>query len=82
MYEPAGQTIAVSVCDVDFAKLIAAWRKSEAIKVRAWNIPGNLAHVAGDDKSDSSETKPEIVDVRPFVEIEMQKTALHYSPRD
>jgi hypothetical protein len=61
---------------------LKAWKKSEAIQVRAWNIPGNLAHVAGDDKSDSSETKPEVVDVRPFVEIEMQKTALHYSPRD
>ena len=58
------------------------WSKSGAIKVRAWNIPGNLARVSGEDASDNMATKPEIVDVRPFVEIEKQKAALHYSPPD
>jgi 5,5'-dehydrodivanillate O-demethylase len=58
------------------------WSRSGAIKVHAWNIPGNLARVSGEDPSDRIATKAEIVDVRPFVEIEKQKAALHCSPRD
>jgi 5,5'-dehydrodivanillate O-demethylase len=61
---------------------LKAWTKSEAVKVRAWNIPGNLARVAGGGKPDAGEAKADIVDVRPFVEIEMQMRALHYSPKD
>ena len=61
---------------------LKAWTKSAAIKVRAWSIPGNLARVAGDRESNAGEAKADIVDVRPFVEIEMQMKALHYSPKD
>jgi 5,5'-dehydrodivanillate O-demethylase oxygenase subunit len=61
---------------------LKTWKKSETIKVRAWNIPGNLARVAGDDNLGAGEVAAEIVDVRPFVEIEMQLRALHYFPRD
>jgi 5,5'-dehydrodivanillate O-demethylase len=61
---------------------LKAWKKSEPIKVRAWNIPGSLARVAGDDKTGTSGVEAEIVDVRPFVEIEMQLRALHCVPRD
>ena len=61
---------------------LKAWAKSAAIKVRAWSIPGNLARVAGDGRLDAGETAADIVDVRPFVEIEMQMKALHYSPKD
>jgi hypothetical protein len=61
---------------------LKAWKKSEPIKVRAWNIPGSLARVAGDDKTGTSGVEAEIVDVRPFVEIEIQLRALHCVPRD
>lgn len=61
---------------------LKAWRKSEAIKVRAWKITGNLARVAGEDAAEAADATPEIVDVRPYVEIEQQMRALHYSPRD
>jgi hypothetical protein len=50
--------------------------------VRAWAIPGNLARVAGDGGADDDEAKADVVDVRPFVEIEMQMKALHCSPQD
>jgi hypothetical protein len=56
---------------------LKAWQKSEAIKVRAWKIAGNLAQVTGEDAADASNAAPEIVDVRPFVEIEQQLRALH-----
>jgi 5,5'-dehydrodivanillate O-demethylase len=59
---------------------LKAWQKSEAIKVRAWKIAGNLAQVTGEDAADASNAAPDIVDVRPFVEIEQQLRALHASP--
>ena len=59
---------------------LKAWQKSEAIKVRAWKIAGNLAQVTGEDAADASNAAPDIVDVRPFVEIEQQLRALHSSP--
>lgn len=61
---------------------LKAWTKSPAIKVRAWAIPGNLARVAGDGGADDDEANADVVDVRPFVEIEMQMKALHCSPQD
>jgi 5,5'-dehydrodivanillate O-demethylase oxygenase subunit len=59
---------------------LKAWQKSEAIKVRAWKIAGNLAQVTGENAADASKASPDIVDVRPFVEIEQQLRALHSSP--
>lgn len=59
---------------------LKAWQKSEAIKVRAWKIAGNLAQVTGENAVDTSNARPDIVDVRPFVEIEQQLRALHASP--
>jgi len=65
---------------------LKAWTKSPAIKVHAWAIAGNLARVTGGESAEAGEAKADvkadIVDVRPFVEIEMQLSALHYSPRD
>ena len=58
---------------------LKAWRKSDAIKVRAWKIAGNLAQVTGEDASEASNAAPDIVDVRPFIEIEQQLRALHAS---
>jgi 5,5'-dehydrodivanillate O-demethylase oxygenase subunit len=63
-------------------KPLTSWRKSEAIKVRAWKIAGNLAQVAGKDDTQAEAATPEIVDVRPHVEIEQQMRALHASLRD
>jgi hypothetical protein len=59
---------------------LKAWQKSEAIKVLAWKIAGNLAQVTGENAADASNARPDIVDVRPFVEIEQQLRALHSSP--
>jgi len=59
---------------------LKAWNKSAAIKVRAWNIPGNLARVSGEGGAETGTAKAEIVDVRPFVEVEMQMRALQVSP--
>ena len=56
---------------------LKTWKKTSAIKVRAWEIAGNLARVTGERAADAGEARPEIVDVRPFVEIEQQKRALH-----
>ena len=61
-------------------RLLKAWKKSDALKVRAWKIAGNLAQVTGENAADASNACPEIVDVRPFVEIEQQLRALHSSP--
>ena len=61
---------------------LKAWKKTAAIKVRAWQIAGNLARVTGEEAADVSEGRPEIVDVRPLVEIEQQIRALHSSPGD
>jgi 5,5'-dehydrodivanillate O-demethylase len=59
---------------------LKAWKKSEAIKVRAWKIGGNLAQVTGEEVANTSNAIPDIVDVRPFVEIEQQLRALHAWP--
>ena len=55
------------------------WRKSDSVKVRAWKIAGNLAPVTGEEIAEAGDGDgpPEIVDVRPFVEIEQQVAALH-----
>lgn len=58
---------------------LKAWKKSEAIKVRAWKIAGNLAQVTGEEAANTN-ASPDIVDVRPFVEIEQQLRALHARP--
>jgi 5,5'-dehydrodivanillate O-demethylase len=60
---------------------LKVWEKSNAIRVRAWKITGNMAQVTGEDGADASNVSPEIVDVRPFIEIELQLHALHTSPR-
>jgi 5,5'-dehydrodivanillate O-demethylase len=61
---------------------LKAWNKTPAITVRAWKIKGNLAQVAGEERRSGDDAGPEIVDVRPFVEIEQQLAALHASPRE
>jgi len=61
---------------------LKAWKRSQATKVRAWKIEGNLAQVAGEDTAEASDAVPEIVDVRPYVEIEQQMRSLHASPQD
>jgi 5,5'-dehydrodivanillate O-demethylase oxygenase subunit len=54
-----------------------AWTRSEAIKVRAWAIQGNLARVSGDRPADAADARADVVDVRPFVEVDKQLGALH-----
>jgi hypothetical protein len=44
------------------------------LRPTAWNIPNALGHV-GDDSA--PEGRAEIVDIRPFVEIDLQLKALH-----
>jgi 5,5'-dehydrodivanillate O-demethylase len=59
---------------------LKAWKRSEATKVRAWKIAGNLAQVMGEDAAQAADVLPETVDVRPYVEIEQQMRALHAPP--
>jgi hypothetical protein len=54
-----------------------AWTRSAAIKVRAWAIQGNLARVSGDRPADAADARADVVDVRPFVEVDKQLGALH-----
>jgi 5,5'-dehydrodivanillate O-demethylase oxygenase subunit len=61
---------------------LKAWKKTGAIRVRAWQIADNLARVTDEYGADFGEARPDIVDVRPFVEIEQQLRALRCSPRD
>jgi 5,5'-dehydrodivanillate O-demethylase len=61
---------------------LKAWKKTPAVRVRAWKIEGNLAQVAGEERTVAEQASPEIVDVRPFVELEQQLRALHAWPHD
>jgi 5,5'-dehydrodivanillate O-demethylase len=52
---------------------LKAWRRDHTIFPSAWNIPGSLAR----DGRDATGGAPDIVDVRPYVEITLQLAALH-----
>jgi 5,5'-dehydrodivanillate O-demethylase len=60
---------------------LKAWKKTDNIKVRAWKIQGALSNITGSSIATSRDATPEIVDVRPLVEVEMQMKALHAPPR-
>ena len=60
---------------------LKTWKKSEKIKPRTWGIAERLGRMAVDGDSLSTGKKSEIVDIRPFIEIDIQIEALHYSPR-
>jgi len=55
---------------LEAGKPLKAWRRDPTIQPTAWYIDGSLAR-------DGSSGEPEIVDVRPFVEIDLQLAALH-----
>jgi 5,5'-dehydrodivanillate O-demethylase oxygenase subunit len=54
---------------------LKAWRRDHTVYPSAWNIPGSLAR----DPRDARGGEPEIVDVRPHVEVALQLAALHGS---
>jgi 5,5'-dehydrodivanillate O-demethylase len=60
---------------------LKTWKRSEKIKPRTWGIPERLGRMAVDGDLSSTEKKSKIVDVRPFIEVDTQIEALHYSPR-
>jgi hypothetical protein len=60
---------------------LKAWKKTDNIKVRAWKIQGALSNITGSSTATSRDATPEIVDVRPLIEVEMQMKALHASTR-
>lgn len=57
-------------------KPLKMWRCTEELRPRAWNIPNSLARF--DTKADGANTN--IVDIRPYVEIELQLQALTSYP--
>src|SRR5262245_16141270 len=59
---------------------LKAWMRSDKIRPRTWGIPERLGRMAIESDASSSGRKSEIVDVRPFIEIETQIDALHFSP--
>ncbi len=77
---PPNWVSSTRVCNLAAGRPLKAWKKSEAVKVRAWKIAGNLAQVTGEEAADAANASPDIVDVRPFVEIGQQLRALHSSP--
>jgi 5,5'-dehydrodivanillate O-demethylase len=56
---------------------LKAWTRSETTQVRAWAISGNLARVSGERPPEAVDAKADVVDVRPFVEVDKQLGALH-----
>jgi 5,5'-dehydrodivanillate O-demethylase len=54
---------------------IKQWRRDGSIVPRAWGLAGNPATIGG--AGAGGRTAAEIIDVRPFVEIEEQLKALH-----
>jgi hypothetical protein len=56
---------------------LKSWTRSETTKVRAWAISGNLARVSGDRPPEATDARADVVDVRPFVEVDKQLGALH-----
>jgi 5,5'-dehydrodivanillate O-demethylase oxygenase subunit len=60
---------------------LKTWKRSEKIKPRTWGIPERLGRMAVENDSASSGKKSEIVDIRPFVEVDTQLAMLHFSPR-
>ena len=57
---------------------LKAWLRDASIRTEAWGIAGSLPHADADGKAASA---PEIVDVRPFIEIEIQLRALNGAAR-
>jgi 5,5'-dehydrodivanillate O-demethylase len=56
-------------------RALKRWRRSDSTRVEAWGIDGTLSR---DSISGAGEaTLPELVDVRPYVEIAVQLKALH-----
>jgi 5,5'-dehydrodivanillate O-demethylase len=53
---------------------LKSWQWSPEIRPTAWNIPDSLSRVGEDGASGG---KAEIVDIRPFVEVDLQLKALH-----
>jgi 5,5'-dehydrodivanillate O-demethylase len=52
---------------------LTPWRRDDTIHPTAWNIPGSLTR----DARDAAVAAPDIIDVRPHVEIALQLAALH-----
>jgi hypothetical protein len=59
---------------------LKAWKRSETLRPRTWGIPERLGRMAVEAGASPPAKTSEIVDVRPFIEIETQIDALHFSP--
>jgi 5,5'-dehydrodivanillate O-demethylase len=55
------------------------WRRDASIVPRAWGLAGNPARIGGEGTGGS--VVAEVIDVRPYVEIDVQLKALHASLR-
>ncbi len=56
---------------------LKSWRRDAGLFPTAWNIPGSLTR----DPREAAGGEPELVDVRPYVEIDLQRAALHGEKR-
>jgi 5,5'-dehydrodivanillate O-demethylase len=59
---------------------LKTWKRSETLRPRTWGIPERLGRMAVEAGVSPHQKTSEIVDVRPFIEIETQIDALHFSP--
>jgi len=62
---------------LDQGRPLKAWRRDPSIYPVTWDIAGQLAR----DSRGRCEGTPEIVDVRPYIEIAIQREALHGGSR-
>jgi 5,5'-dehydrodivanillate O-demethylase oxygenase subunit len=60
-------------------KPLKNWMRTSEIRPRSWGIPDSLTRF-DKDGAGLGERDADIVDIRPLVEIDVQKKALHYSP--
>jgi 5,5'-dehydrodivanillate O-demethylase oxygenase subunit len=61
-------------------KPLKTWRRTDNIKPRAWNIADSLARFSEEDARAESQSPADVIDIRPFVEIEVQLKALQSLP--
>jgi 5,5'-dehydrodivanillate O-demethylase oxygenase subunit len=69
------------LADMADGRPLKTWARPPGLRPSTWEIPEHLGPMAVASASSSAGSRAEIVDVRPFIEIETQIAALHYSPR-
>lgn len=57
------------------------WKLTDGLRPRAWGIENSLASFDGGQNGGEA-VKSEIIDIRPYLEIDMQLKALHAAPED